>query len=63
MNRYEVEVLVKYRVDAHSETEAFEKISDGAEFPVLPYDDNTYCHSISVVDVTTLSLYVETKEE
>ena len=51
MKRYEVTVSVTYKVDAHSDTEAFEKIADGAEFPVLPYDDNTYCDKIEITQV------------
>lgn len=51
MKRYEVTASVTYVVDAHSDTEAFEKIADGAEFPVVPYDENTYCNKIEITEV------------
>jgi hypothetical protein len=55
MNRYEVHVHVVYKVDATSLEDAYRKINDGAEFPVVPYDDNTYCDAIVITDIKQLS--------
>jgi hypothetical protein len=55
MNRYEVHVHVVYKVDATSVEDAYKKINDGAEFPVIPYDDNTYCDAVVITDVKQLS--------
>jgi ABC-type molybdate transport system substrate-binding protein len=55
MNRYEVHVHVVYKVDAASSEDAYRKINEGAEFPVMPYDDNTYCDSTVITDVKQLS--------
>ena len=62
MNRYEVHVHVIYKVDAESLENAYRKIHEGAEFPVVPYDDNTYCDDITIVEVRQLS-GVELEEE
>lgn len=62
MNRYEVHVHVIYKVDAASLEGAYRKIHEGAEFPVVPYDDNTYCDDITIVEVRQLS-GVELEEE
>ena len=62
MNRYEVHVHVIYKIDAESSQDAYRKINEGAEFPVLPYDDNTYCDDITIVEVRQLS-GVELEEE
>lgn len=51
MGRYEVEIKVVYRVDAESDFDAMQKIVQGAEFPVVPYDENTYCSDIAYVGV------------
>jgi hypothetical protein len=56
-NRYEVEVRVKYRVTAPSIAKAYEAINEGAEFPVVPWDDETYCFDIAITSVK------EVKEE
>jgi hypothetical protein len=63
MKRYEVHVKVIYRVDAVSRSDAYFTIEEGAEFPVVPYDDNTYCNSISIMDVVQISPDPTTKEE
>lgn len=60
MNRYKVAVLVEYHVSADSIDDAWEKIESGAEFPVVPYDDETYCNKITIVNVLDLA---ETEEE
>lgn len=59
MNRYEVHVHVIYKVDAESQEAAYRKINEGAEFPVVPYDDNTYCDDITIVDIKELSSTLE----
>ena len=53
-NRYKVAVLVEYHVTAKDTDEAWEKIEQGAEFPVMPYDDETYCDRIQIVGVFDL---------
>ena len=63
MNRYEVHTHVVYMVDAVSATEAYSKIEEGAEFPVVPYDDNTYCNKITITDVVQVSSDVLIKGE
>lgn len=60
MNRYKVVVLVEYHVTAHSDNEARKKIEEGAEFPVVPYDDETYCNKVHVIDAIELSQTVTT---
>jgi len=54
MPRYEVEVKVTYRVNAESIEDATNKIEMGAEFPVIPWDDETYCSEVDVVQVKPL---------
>lgn len=51
MSRYKVEVRVSYVITAESADEARIKIEEGAEYPVVPYDDNTYCDDVEVVRV------------
>lgn len=51
MGRYEVKVTVTYKVDAESDFDAMQKIVQGAEFPVVPYDENTYCSDVAYVGV------------
>ena len=55
MNRYEVEVKVTYHITAPSYTEAYRAISEGAEFPVVPWDDETYVSDVVISRVTELS--------
>jgi hypothetical protein len=55
MSRYEVHVSVVYKIDATSPEAAYRKINEGAEFPVVPYDDNTYCDSVIITNVKQLS--------
>lgn len=55
MPRYEVEVRVVYHITADSRDDAMDKIIEGAEFPVVPYDDETYCTDIEVSTVKELS--------
>ena len=55
MNRYKVAVLVEYHVTADSVDDAWEKIEQGAEFPVMPFDDETYCDKITIVNVMDLA--------
>lgn len=55
MNRYKVAVLVEYHVTAGSVDDAWEKIEQGAEFPVVPYDDETYCDKIQIMQVIDLA--------
>lgn len=59
MQRYEVHVHVVYKIDAESVGDAYRKIQEGAEFPVLPYDDNTYCDKVSITDVIQLSGFIQ----
>lgn len=51
MNRYEVEVKVVYKVTAKSIEDAYRIIDSGAEFPVLPYDDETYCDKVFITSI------------
>jgi hypothetical protein len=55
MNRYTVEVKVTYNVTAKSISDAYRVIHEGAEFPVVPWDDETYCSEVSIVSVKELS--------
>ena len=55
MSRYEVTVKVVYKVTAESMDSAYAMIKDGAEFPVMPWDDETYCDTISITSVKELS--------
>jgi 5'(3')-deoxyribonucleotidase len=63
MNRYKVAVLVEYHVSADSVDDAWEKIEQGAEFPVVPYDDETYCDKIQIVSVIDLAQLEEEQSE
>lgn len=54
MPRYEVIVNVAYHITAENAEQAQELIEQGAEFPVVPYDDETYCNSVEVVKVEKL---------
>lgn len=54
MPRYEVFVNVVYRVTADSAEQAQSIIEEGAEFPVVPYDDETYCSEVNVEKVEAL---------
>jgi hypothetical protein len=54
MNRYKVSVLVEYHVTAESVDDAWEKIEKGAEFPVVPYDDETYYLNEQIISVIDL---------
>lgn len=60
MNRYKVAVLVEYHVTAESIDDAWERIESGAEFPVIPFDDETYCDKVQILKVLDLA---ELKEE
>jgi hypothetical protein len=60
MNRYKVAVLVEYHVTAKDTDDAWSKIEEGAEFPVVPYDDETYCNKVHVIDAIELSQTVTT---
>lgn len=51
MNRYEVEVKVTYKVSAKSIDDAYRIIDSGAEFPVVPYDDDTYVDTIAITSI------------
>lgn len=55
MNRYEVEVKVTYHITAPSYGAAFRAIRDGAEFPVVPWDDETYVSNVVISRMTELS--------
>jgi hypothetical protein len=55
MNRYKVAVLVEYHVTAKDTDDAWSKIEDGAEFPVMPFDDETYCDKVQIVGVFELN--------
>ena len=55
MNRYKVAVLVEYHVTADSIDDAWEKIEQGAEFPVMPFDDETYCDKVQIMQVVDLA--------
>lgn len=55
MNRYKVTALVEYHVTADSAEDAWEKIEQGAEFPVMPFDDETYCDKVTIVNVMDLA--------
>ena len=55
MNRYEVEVKVTYRITAPSYSEAYRIINQGAEFPVVPWDDENYASDITIARITELS--------
>lgn len=55
MNRYEVSVLVTYKITADSVDDAYEKIEKGAEFPVMPFDDETYCDKVQIMQVIDLA--------
>lgn len=59
MNRYKVSVLVEYHVTASTEDDAWERIESGAEFPVVPYDDETYCDRTQIVGVFDLAVIGE----
>ena len=54
MKRYEVHVRVVYKLDAESEEDARRKVDEGAEFPMYPFDDNTYCDAADVIEVKEL---------
>lgn len=54
MPRYKVEVRVVYHITADSPEDAKTVIEEGAEFPVIPYDDETYCDDVEVVKVEKL---------
>lgn len=56
MSRYEVHVSLVYKVDANSPEDAYRVINEGAEFPVVPYNDNTYCDQITITNVKQLSV-------
>lgn len=53
--RYAVEVNVTYHVTAENIAEAYENIHEGAEYPVLPYNDDTYCAATAITSVKELS--------
>jgi hypothetical protein len=55
MSRYKVEVKATYHVTAKSISDAYRVIHEGAEFPVVPWDDETYCDEVSIVSVKELS--------
>lgn len=55
MSRYSVEVKVTYKVSAKSIDDAYRIINTGAEFPVVPYDDETYADEIFITSVKELS--------
>lgn len=55
MSRYEVTVKVVYKVTAPSMDAAYALINDGAEFPVMPWDDETYCDTVNITSVKELS--------
>jgi hypothetical protein len=54
MPRYEVTVEVVYHITADNEFEASETINKGAEYPVVPYDDETYCSTVTLKSVEVL---------
>ena len=54
-NRYAVEVKVTYHVSAASMDEAYRIINEGTEFPVVPWDDETYCSATAITSVRELS--------
>lgn len=53
--RYKVTVLVDYHVSADSVDDARNIVEQGAEFPVMPFDDETYCDTVTIQDVLQLS--------
>lgn len=54
MPRYKVTVQVSYHITADDAESAKKLIDDGAEFPVVPYDDETYCDEVTITEVTPL---------
>jgi hypothetical protein len=48
---YEVHVHTIYKAEAKSPQEAYRKIDSGAEFPVLPYEENTHFLGSVILDV------------
>lgn len=54
-NRYSVEVKVIYHVSANSIEDAYRIIEQGAEYPVVPYDDETYCSETAIRSIRELS--------
>jgi hypothetical protein len=46
---YEVYALVRYIVRADSQEDACDKVIDGGEFPLIPYDENNYCDDLCEV--------------
>lgn len=55
MNRYKVSVLVEYHVSAATADDAWEVIESGAEFPVVPYDDETYMDKMQIMQAIDLA--------
>lgn len=60
-NRYEVKVEVTYRINAESIQDAYRVINDGAEFPIVPWDDDNYVDNVAIKHISELSK--ETNEE
>ena len=51
MARYTVEVSALYIVEADTPEQAKEMIADGAEYPVIPYSEETYNISAEITEV------------
>jgi len=51
MPSYKVEVLVTYKVEADSEEDAMEIIQMGTEFPVMPFNENTYATNDEILTI------------
>lgn len=53
---YEVLATVRYIVSASSETEALKIIDEGAEYPVTPFNEGTYCDDVFDIKVKPLEI-------
>lgn len=62
-NRYKVSVVVEYHVTADSIDDAWEKIETGAEYPVMPFDDETYCDKVQIMQVIDLAELEESDDD
>ena len=51
MNRYEVSVLVTFRLDAEDHDAAWETVEQNGRYVIEPYDDNTVVTNVQVVRV------------
>lgn len=51
MPRYAVTIEVVYHITADNSFDAAQLIEEGAEYPVVPYDDETYCHRVDLKSV------------